>query len=306
VATHAERSFDLAPGTRLLRKQLHEDWGGRRQGGISPSSASPNVFIFWEPAIGEKHGYYDEFRADGSFYYTGKGQYGDQKMHDANAALLNHVRDGRSVHLFSGAGGEVEYVTELEIDAESPYYETEGPETGEGPLRRVFVFKFHPIGGDAPAGRSKLDGVLEPGVSEVPIENRWTERFFVNPSGEEYEAERREQTLVLDFENYLRREGHDAARLKIVPAGEKRPIFCDIYDKTSGLLIEAKGTVARDALRMAIGQLMDYRRFAADGTQLAVLVPERPRADLLDLLQSTGLHAIWPDGDRFSSTGPDL
>src|SRR5687767_9921277 len=114
--------FDLAPATRLLRKELHEGWGGRRQGGISPSSSSPNIFIFWEPALGEKHGYYDEFRADGCFYYTGKGQFGDQRMHDANAALLNHVRDGRHVHLFSGAGGEVEYVTELTLDADEPYY----------------------------------------------------------------------------------------------------------------------------------------------------------------------------------------
>ena len=99
----------------------------------------------------------------------------------------------------------------------------------------------------------------------MPIENRWTEKFFVNPSAEQYEAERREQALVLELEAYLRRQGHDATRLKIVPAGEKRPIFCDVYDKTAGVLIEAKGTVAREALRMAIGQLMDYRRFAPSG-----------------------------------------
>jgi hypothetical protein len=54
-------------------------------------------------------------------------------------------------------------------------------------------------------------------------------------------------------------------------------MFCDVYDATAGLLIETKGTVAREALRMAIGQLMDYRRFAPDGTKLAVLVPEKPR-----------------------------
>jgi len=292
--------FDLAPGTRILRKDLHERWGGRRQGGISPSRSSRNIFIFWSPAIGEKHGYYDEFREDGCFYYTGAGQYGDQMLRDANLALLNHKRDGRRAHLFSGAGGEVEYLTELEIDDEMPYYETEAPETGDGPLRRVYVFKFHPLSDSIPSTRSKLDGVLEPGVSEVPVENRWTERFFVNPSAEEYEAERREQALVLELENYLRRRGHDAARLKIVPEGENRPMFCDIYDKTAGVLIEAKGTVAREALRMAIGQLMDYRRFTPSGTQLAVLVPEQPRADLLALLESVDVRAIWPAGNGFA------
>jgi hypothetical protein len=304
--TPAPTTFGLNPGSRLTRKQLHEDWGGRQQGGISPSSKSPNIFIFWEPAVGEKHGYYDEFRADGCFYYTGKGQFGDQRLSDANLALLNHRQDRRRVHLFRGAGGVVEYVTELELDDENPYYETEAPETGDGPLRRVYVFKFHPLSDSTPAARSKLDGALDARVAEVPIENRWTERFFVNPSADEYVAERREQELVLRLEDYLRRLGHDASRLKIVPPGERRPLFCDIYDKTAGVLIEAKGTVAREALRMAIGQLADYRRFASEGTRVAVLVPERPRPDLMALLESADVDAIWPDGDRFAAARLEL
>ncbi len=162
-------SFDLMPGSRLTRKELHERWGGRRQGGISPSSTSPNIFLFWSPALGEQHGYYDEFREDGRFYYTGAGQYGDQRLRDANRVLLNHVQDGRRVHLFAGAGGVVEYVTELVLDQDSPYYETEAPETGDGPLRRVYVFQFDLVGTTSPPFRSKLDGVIEPGVEEVPL-----------------------------------------------------------------------------------------------------------------------------------------
>ena len=49
------RPFDLTPGTTIVRKELHDLWGGRRQGGISPSSESPNIFIFWSPAVGEQH-----------------------------------------------------------------------------------------------------------------------------------------------------------------------------------------------------------------------------------------------------------
>ncbi len=299
--------FNLVPGTKLLRKELHDRWGGRRQGGISPSSSTPNIFIFWSPAVGEQHGYYDEFREDGCFYYTGAGQYGDQQLRDANRVLLNHTQDpSRRVHLFSGAGGEVEYVTELVIDEDDPYYETEAPETGDGPLRRVYVFKFHATNDGRRGPRSKLDGLLEPGVSEVAVENRWTEKSFVNPSAEEYEAERREQALVLALEAYLRRLGHEAARLKIVPPGERRPIFCDLYDKTGGVLIEAKGTVAREALRMAIGQLYDYRRFAPPETRIAVLIPEEPRSDLLALLETAGVHPIWPHDDLFVGEGLDL
>src|SRR5207249_5607041 len=107
--------------------------------------------------------------------------------------------------------------------------------------------------------------------------------------GEEYEAERREQHLVLAFDTYLRTLGHEVSRLKIVPPGERRPIFCDVVDKTAKILVEAKGSVARDAVRGAIGQLMDYRRFADSDARLAVLLPERPRDDLRDLLKSVNV-----------------
>jgi hypothetical protein len=296
------RSFNLSPGNRILRKELHERWGGRIQGGISPTKRIPAIFIFWSPAIGEKHGYYDEFRSDGCFYYTGAGQLGDQQMRDANLALLRHTEEGRSVYLFAGAGGEVEFVDELVLDQENPFAVVDAPETGDGPLRKVFEFKFHPQHGHAIGPASRLEHALDQAVEEVPIERAMTERFFVNPNREEYEAERREQALVKLFESHLRSKSHDVFRLKIVPTGERRPIFCDLLDRTTNALIEAKGTVARDAIRHAIGQLMDYRRFAPSDATLAVLVPERPRADLLELLGSVGIEAIWPDGDDFEDT----
>lgn len=306
MSTTTTETFDLRPGETILRKELHERWGGRQQGGISPSRSTPNIFIFWSPAVGEKHGYYDEFRSDGFFYYTGAGQYGDQRLRDANLALLNHALDGRSVHLFAGAGGEVEYVGELEIDPDEPYYETEGPETDDGPLRRVFVFKFRLLSGEPRGPSSRLEQAFGDTVEDVAIENRWTEKFFVRPSGEEYEAERREQELVLGLETHLRTLGHDVSRLKIVPPGERRPMFCDIVDKTQNVLIEAKGTVTRDAVRMAIGQLMDYRRFAPAQAKLAVLLPEEPREDLRALLSAVGIAAIYPKAGGYEDGGLGL
>jgi hypothetical protein len=298
-----EAPFDLEPGDQILRKDLHTKWGGRTQGGISPSSSTPLIFIFWSPAVGEKHGYYDEWRDDGRFYYTGAGQYGDQRMRDVNLALRNHLDDGRAVHLFAGAGGEVTYQGELRLDASEPYYTTEAPETGGGPLRKVFVFRFRPVTANPSGPQSRLESALRTPVEEVPVELIWTERFFVNPAAEEYEAERREQVLVRNLESFLRARGHDVARLKIVPAGERRPLFCDLIDRTSGTLVEAKGSVARESIRMAIGQLIDYRRFAPEGVRLCVLVPERPRDDLVRLLESAGIDAIWPAEGGFDSSG---
>jgi hypothetical protein len=45
------------------------------------------------------------------------------------------------------------------LDEDEPYYETEAPETGDGPLRRVFVFQFDPVHRPPKQARSKLDGV---------------------------------------------------------------------------------------------------------------------------------------------------
>jgi hypothetical protein len=53
---------------------------------------------------------------------------------------------------------------------------------------------------------------------------------------------------------------------------------------------------------MAIGQLADYRRFVGKDATSAVLVPERPRHDLLSLLESQGIEAIWPTPHGFEDT----
>ena len=69
--------------------------------------------------------------------------------------------------------------------------------------------------------------------------------------------------------------------------------FTDAYDETDNVLIEAKGTGSREAIRMAIGQLADYARFVDAGVTRAVLLPQRPRPDLEELMRSQGIVAIW-------------
>lgn len=63
--------------------------------------------------------------------------------------------------------------------------------------------------------------------------------------------------------------------------------------------MEAKGTVNRDNLRQAVGQLLDYGRFA-DAKTHALLVPSRPRPDLLAYLAAVGVTVIYPVGDTWT------
>lgn len=91
--------------------------------------------------------------------------------------------------------------------------------------------------------------------------------------------------------------GHEVCGLILHAKGEANSIRCDLFDKTARAIIEAKSSVARPAIRMAIGQLADYARLmqTRPKTRL-ILVPEKPRADLLALAKSQKIKVTWPDG----------
>src|SRR5690242_11811043 len=106
--------LNLQPGERIRRAELHRLHGGRRQGGISPSRHTDNVFIISAPE-GEAYGYiYDGWSdQDDLYHYTGEGQVGDQQMVQGNRAIRDHEnpgRDRRDLHLFLAHGTELEYV----------------------------------------------------------------------------------------------------------------------------------------------------------------------------------------------------
>ncbi|MGJ6969250.1 restriction endonuclease [Streptosporangium sp. G11] len=304
--------WTLTPGQRIERKQLHAEFGGRTQGGIGPSSRSPNVFIFTDPIAGEKHGYFDGWMPDGLFHYSGEGQYGDQRLMSGNASILNHKAEGRALRVFQSARGIVTYLGQFEVDEDQPWYEADAPETGGGPLRRVIVFRLRPVDATVQPPQTSLARLLLDAppanhpVLEMPLEQHNTERTFVNPAREVYEAERKEASLVQALADYLRNKDHTVGRQQILPAGETRPLYTDLYDHNLKLLVEAKGSVTRENLRMAIGQLADYGRFLPDATR-AILLPTRPaRQDLIELAHDQGIVIIWPEGEGYSSSSKDI
>jgi hypothetical protein len=283
---------------------------------MSPSRTTPNVLIFTDPQVGNRHGYYDGWVGE-VFHYTGMGQRGDQEMKSGNrAVLLHHGEEGRAIRLFRGVGGAVTYLGDFNVDPARPSYRMDAPETGGGPTRQVIVFRLLPVGSvlrDAtdelhlPGGLSTSDvaqGVSShpgaPVVVMVPIEAQHNEEIFVNPSAAEYTMERREQKLVLAYKDYLEARGSTLSRFRIQPTAEAKPLLSDIYDETRGNLLEAKGTGSREAVRMAIGQLADYGRFTPTDTSAAILLPERPRFDLEALLSSQGISSVWQTGTGFA------
>ena len=231
-------------------------------------------------------------------------------MKAGNAAIKNHKVEGRALRVFQGARGTVTYEGEFELDDTEPFQRTDAPETKNGPLREVIVFRLRPIDVEPLEPKSKLAKVLiGPTRVDVPIEQQETEKAHVNPSHKPFEAERREQKLVLALEAHLVALGHKVNRQRLLPSGEARPIITDLFDATTRTLVEAKGSVERNAIRMAIGQLCDYRRFfaARELEHVAALFPTEPRADLCDLLREQDIVVIHRTDNGFEdSTGGGL
>jgi hypothetical protein len=106
-----------------------------------------------------------------------------------------------------------------------------------------------------------------------------------------------ESRLVKEYERFLGREL--AVRPVRLPSKER--LVCDAFDEQENLLIEAKSSVRRQDIRMAIGQLFDYRRYMGSGTKLAILLPERPSDDLLALLRDVKVQVIVRDDTGFAT-----
>lgn len=86
-------------GKVYRRRDLHQEFGGQRQGGIVTPAGRPFIFLITGEG-GEDFGYRDELRADGSFLYYGEGQEGPMQFVRGNLAVRDHAATGRDLHLF--------------------------------------------------------------------------------------------------------------------------------------------------------------------------------------------------------------
>lgn len=131
----------------------------------------------------------------------------------------------------------------------------------------------------------------EHGLEPVPVISKAEARI----------AEQIEARLVKDFREWLDPAGTRLRGISIT-TGDGARLRVDLFDTSTGTLVEAKAKPTRNYLRLAVGQLLDYRRYLPQVKSLSVLLPRRPVADLLEFLASVGVSAIWKSGDVFSET----
>lgn len=122
------------------RKQIHAEFGGQYQYGISTPSGKEYIFLFTTPR-GKEHGYEDGWISKDLYKYSGEGQLGDMTLTRGNKAIMNHINDRKDLHLFEQMGnGQVQYVglmrykshQILNIDS-------------KGSKRKVVVFFLEPL-----------------------------------------------------------------------------------------------------------------------------------------------------------------
>jgi hypothetical protein len=172
----------------------------------------------------------------------------------------------------------------------------------DGPVELLPLFRL----------RTVHDATHQPGQILVPgdatqVGIRRVERLDLlcrEAMASSLEKERPETRLTKLFERHLVRQGHPVHRLGIRHTVGCDQLLTDTWVGSLNLLIEAKaGTKQpRQNVRIALGQLADYTRFVR-GVRKAVLLPVRPEGDLITLVASQDVDVIWPEGDRWLSTG---
>ncbi|MER7730778.1 hypothetical protein ABTX80_07820 [Streptomyces erythrochromogenes] len=323
-------TFDLAPGSVTTREAVAQVYGGSvYSGGIVPAEASKKVFVYSDPSVGEKHGYTFDGQAEddefGTLYlYTGAGP-GNQKMARGNKTLMDTLTNGREIHLFVADGTEPgkklvkqRYIGQVVLD-ELPYVMRKAPDK-HGVNRQVYVFRFRPAPGAVLAlePQDAVKPATKNGVVDLPLEwfgeavqgvkakgteKHTTSETIANIKGGPRKVERREGQLVSAFEEYLTAVGHAFKSFQIAVEGERGPLVPDLYDVTANVLYEAKGLSTRPNIRMAVGQLLDYRRHlkgeVPEGMRLAVLLPSQPTPDARAFLDAEGIAVVVQEAGGF-------
>ncbi|MEU4199041.1 hypothetical protein AB0F64_03670 [Streptomyces sp. NPDC026294] len=328
--------LELKLGLETTRTALAVAFGGPEaherasQAGIVPVRASNKLFVFSDPHKSKQHGYnFDGWaeadEAGAVFDYTGTGPVGHQVLTGLNGTLLNHVAQGLELHLFisdgyvkPGGAKLQRYVGQMTVDSVVPYTERWDHDP-QGTLRRVYVFRLRPVDPQQtdirpddsvqPAQETsvlpipaKVEEPAKPGVKSKKTEKHSTSQTTATVAGGERTVNRREGQLVTAFEEHLEKAGHTYSSFQITVAGERTTLTPDLYDETDHVLYEAKGLTTRPNIRMAIGQLADYRRHLdkPETLRVAVLLPSEPTPDEKAILEAEGVALVFQTDNGFA------
>ncbi|URQ66597.1 hypothetical protein M9C83_08085 [SAR86 cluster bacterium] len=151
-------------------------------------------------------------------------------------------------------------------------------------------------------------------LKDIPIQKETSSTLIEHNDGEvsvssttrskrEVIIEQKERELVKRYKKHLIKNNIgelEKNKIKINASDESVTLETDGWVHETKTLIEAKASSTRSDIRMAIGQLHDYKRHHIPKPEkLAILLPSQPREDLVDLIYSQNIEIIYEKDKNF-------
>ena len=292
--------FSIQIGEELPKKSIHKLVGGSDMHAMTSCLEGKAFLLFHDPISGKEFGYdvWEGQNADDSFSYTGQGVEGNQKLTNSNLGLIKAHEMGRPIYFFKRPGlGEPRkkanpYTYIGEVTLASPPYTKEIAPDKSGNLREVFVFKLIPLGAAMPIITSEQK--IQIGTSEwiaSATDSSTNEQIPRNPSPIEYG----ENKLQKRFFEYLTSKGEVVFQKTIKISDNKGSLKPDFFLEGRRMVVEAKPSSAREYVRLAIGQVLDYQNLLKEEYQditAGILLPQLPARDLIYLCKQINITII--------------
>ncbi|MFI5660740.1 hypothetical protein [Streptomyces sp. NPDC051684] len=305
------------PGEILTRKEIHPVLGGSGYAGICPAVEKRNVLLFSDEAVGRRYGYRDGWLAEDDeigpiFTYTGTGKRGHQTLDGGNAAILNHAKKNRTLHLFS-AEGKIEgtdtkkhrYLGAFKLDEHKPYDMGQAKDE-DGQDRFVIVFRLRPIGlyirraSDTLRPATVTRARFQRAAGKLARAYR-RKRRLEQPQTEISRVEEIRDNLADSFEERETAAGMDIGQLELSMRDSTERLTLEIFNSTTQTGYLTTGSSASGSITDALAQLLYARSHLRSLTdkqplQLMILVPELPREDIRNLLAEHEIGIVYRNG----------
>jgi len=288
-------------GDELPRSSIHDSLGGLRHGTISLVPERNLILLFFKPDSNLSPGFesVQGFEEQGTFLFPGEGRSESQVMEGGNLALANSDKESSQIYLFESRAQNAKYLGEF-VNMPDDLSWVRNKDF-HGQERDALVFRLRSVD-QSPSSES-----LSPPEQQLE-EHPWTppswEDYLLKHNGEdgaETSATRAEFELESRFGRWRILLGSQIVDLRIQVGGTH--IEPDLFDKTRGEVIEAKRSGSRQMVRMAIGQVLDYKnelsKYLDDPVSAAILLPGAPADNLPALCAELGIRIYIPDGEEF-------
>lgn len=255
-------------------------------------------------------------------HYQGKPHFQLRSLSVATSGPVNHEQPAslRATNMWEDDGwlvhvAHVDAVRPLHRDRAAALGPDEPPFTVTGSVKQGYLWPISP-----PFARQLLEEMDPTGSLEV---TETTRSPTAAPEPTEPATVALEEGRSLTYEQVLtpaRRQAvraewqlvdafvrdRDAGALRRrYPLTNGRHLYADAWFPEARVLLEAKASADRRAVREAIGQLYDYAQKESGAVRKVVLLPERPEEDLLKVLDSANITAIWRTGSGWSAAFDD-